>query len=607
MPVARLTALLAMAAGLALPPAVAAADASKVLRYAFPVAETGFDPAATSDLYSSNLLANIFDTPLTYDFLARPLKLVPNTLEAMPEITENGTLYTMRVKPGIYFARDEAFKGKRRELVAEDFVYSIKRLFDPKKKSPNLYQFEGQIVGMDEVLAAARRNNRMDYDAVAEGLRAIDRYTWQVRLKQPNYNFLYNLAYCNLSCAVAREADEYYGDSVGEHPVGTGPYMLASWKRSSKIAFEANPDYREEVYDEQPAAGDRGAQSIAAMLKGRRMPMVGRVEVYIIEEPQPRWLAFLNGEHDFIERIPNEFANVATPNNELAGNLKRRGIQMEREPGMELTYSYFGMKDPVVGGYTPDKIALRRAIVLGQDVETEIRIPRKNQAIAAQSPIGPGAMGYDPDFRSTATEYNPAKAKALLDMYGYLDCDGDGYRDLPRKSPADPCQPFTLEYASRPDGEQKPLDENWKKNMDAIGIKMTFRKAKWPDLLKESIAGRLQMWGLGWAAAIPDADAFFVMLYGPNSGQANHSRFNLAEFDRLYEQARRLPDGAERNAIYREMNRLFLVYAPWRLGVHRIYTDLSQPWLIGFKRHPVMRGFWKYLDIDLPKLAAAGR
>ena len=141
--------------------------------------------------------------------------------------------------------------------------------------------------------------------------------------------------------------------------------------------------------------------------------------------------------------------------------------------------------------------------------------------------------------------------------------------------------------------------------MDAIGVRMTFKRAKWPDLLKESKAAKLQMWGVGWSAAVPDADSFFVLLYGPNAGQANHSRFNLPEFDRLYEQAKRLPDGAERNAIYREMNRLFLVYSPWRLHVHRFYNDLLQPWVTGYLRHPVMRGWWKYIDIDLPRYAAA--
>ncbi len=589
-------------------PAARAADTEKVFRYAFEVAETGFDPAQISDLYSSNVVANIFDPPLAYDYLARPIRLVPNTLAALPEVTEGGTLYTLRVKPGIYFADDPVFGGRRRELVAEDYVYSIKRVFDPATRSPNLYLLEGQIVGMDEILARARKDNRLDYSAVAEGLRALDRYTFQIRLKQPNYNFLYYLAYCNLTCAVAREVVEEYGvQRIAEHPVGTGPFRLTFWKRSSKMVFDRNPGFREEVFDGSPAPDDAAGQAMLAQLKGRRLPMVDKVEVYVIEEPQPRWLAFLNNELDFIERLPNEFANVATPNNRLAANLAKRGIRMDRTPGMELTYSYFAMKDPVVGGYTPEKVALRRAIVLGQDVGAEIRIARKNQAIPAQSPIGPGALGYDPDFRSTATEYDPAKSKALLDMFGYVDCDGDGWRDLPRKSAADECRPFSIEYASAPGAQQKPLDENWKKNMDAIGINLTFKKAKWPDLLKESKAGRLQMWGVGWSAAMPDADAFFVLLYGPNAGQANHSRFDLPEFNRLYEQARRLPDGPERNALYREMNRLFLVYAPWRLGVHRIYTDLSQPWTRGFRRHPVMRGFWKFIDIDTARQPAAAR
>jgi len=595
--VSKLLAAAVVAASLA-PPVL---GAEKVFRYAFEIAETGFDPVELSDLYSSNVIANIFDPPLTYDYLARPSKLVPNTLAAMPEITESGTLYTMKVRPGIYFADDDAFKGKKRELTAQDYVYSIKRHFDPKKKSPNLYLFEGNFVGMDEVLAKARKTNQMDYDSRVEGLHALDRYTWQVRLKQPNYNFLYYLAYCNLSCAVAREVAEAYDDKTTEHPVGTGPYRLTFWKRSSKMVFEKNPNYREELFDASPEPDDARGHEVLAANKGKRMPMVDRVEVYIVEEPQPRWLAFLNAEHDMLERLPNDFANIAVPHSALAPNLARKGIYLERTAGMELTYSYFAMEDPIVGGYTPEKVALRRAIALATNIEEEIRIPRKNQAIPAQSPIGPGAMGYDPTFRSSVTEYSPAKAKALLDMYGYVDCDGDGWRDLPRKDPQAPCQPLTIEYAAATGGATQPLVELWKKNMDFVGIRMTFRREKWPDLLKASKAGKLQMWGVGWSAAIPDADQFFVLLYGPNRGQANHSRFSLPEFDKLYVQAKRLPDGAERNAIYREMNRLFLVYSPWRLGVHRYYNDLLQPWVVGYVRHPVMRDFWKFIDIDVAK------
>ena len=582
------------------------ADPHKVYRYAFNVAETTFDPAEVSDLYSSTLMANIFDSPLAYDYLARPLKLIPNTLEAMPEVSEQGTLYRMRVKPGIYFADDAAFGGKRRELTAEDYVYSVKRLFDPKKKSPNLYLLEGNIAGMDEMLARARRDNRMDYDTPVEGLRALDRYTFQVRLKQPNYNFIYYLAYCNLTCAVAREVDAKYGDNVGQHPVGTGPYRLTFWKRSSKLVFEANPGYREEYYEATPNPADPASVEAYERNKGKRLPITPRVEITILEEPQPRWLAFLNAEHDMIERLPDQFANIALPNGAVAPNLSKRGIRLSRVPGMELTYSYFAMKDPVVGGYTPEKIALRRAISMGNDIREEIAIPRKNQAIPAQSPIGPGAAGYDADFRTSAIDYNPSKAKALLDMYGYVDCNGDGWRDLPRKDSSGACEPMTIEYAAAPDGQMQPLVELWKKNMDVIGVNMQFRREKWPDLLKASKAGKLQMWGLGWSAALPDADMFFVMLYGPNGGQANHSRFDLPQFNKLYEQAKRLPDGPERNALYREMNRLFLVYMPWRLGVHRFYNDLLQPWVVGYVRHPVMRGWYKYIDID-SQAAAKGR
>jgi ABC-type transport system substrate-binding protein len=587
--------------------ALGAAEASpaKTFRYALKVAETGFDPVEISDLYSSTLIANLFDPPLAYDFLARPVKLVPNTLAEMPEVLEDGTLYRLRVKPGIHFADDPAFRGRKRELTAHDYVYSIKRHFDPKKRSPNLYLIEGNIAGMDEVLARARRENRFDYDAEVEGLRALDRYTFQVRLKQPNYNFLYYFAYCNLTCAVAREVAEMYAEKAGEHPVGTGPYRLAFWKRSSKMIFEANPNYREEYFDGSPAPDDTRAQQVLAQNKGKRLPMAQRVEVYVIEEAQPRWLAFLNEEHDLVERVPEDFSNQVVPNNRLAPHLAKKGMLLDRTAGVDVTYTYFAMKDPLVGGYTPEKIALRRAIVLGQDAGEEIRMRFKNQAIPAQSPVGPGVNGYDPDFRSSATEYDPVKSKALLDMYGYVDCDGDGFRDLPRPGASEPCKPFALELAAAPDREFQTVVELWKKNMDAIGIRMNFRRAKWPDLLKESIAGRLQMWTVGWSAAVPDANSFFVMLYGPNGGQANHARFQVAAFDRLYEQAKGLPHGAERSAIYREMNRLFLVYSPWRLGAHRIYNDIGQPWLVGYMRHPVMRGWWKYMDIDLQKLPAA--
>jgi ABC-type transport system substrate-binding protein len=580
-----------------------AADPAKVFRYAFPIAETSLDPQKISDLYSNILNGSMFDPPLKYDYLARPLKLKSNTLASLPEISPDGLTYTLRVKPGIYFADDPAFKGKKRELVAEDYVYSIKRLMDPKLAAPLLAEIEGIIAGSDEALAKARKANRFDYDAPIEGLKAIDRYTFQIRLTKPYYVFIYNLADCRVSCAVAREVVEHYGDDIGSHPVGTGAYRLAFWKRSSKIVLEANPDFREEYFDGEPAAGDAQGQAILAARRGKRLPAIGRVEVYIIEETQPRWLAFLNEEHDLVYEVPVEFANVAWPGNKLAPNLRKRGIQMAQVPGLDLTFAYFNMEDPVVGGYTPEKVALRRAISLAYNTRDEIAIVRKGQAIPAQAPYSPGVAGHDPDFRTSANEYSVTKARALLDMYGYLDRDGDGYREAPDGSP------LVLQNASTPSARDQQIDELWKRSMDDVGLKMSFKKAKWPDLLKESDAGKLMMWQLGGAASSPDADTWLSTLYSPNAGfKGNRARFRLPAYDRLYEQARVMPDGPERTKVYQELARLMVAYAPWKVNTHRILTDMWYPWVVGYRRPAVQsNSFWKYIDIDLSKRPPAPR
>jgi len=333
--------------------------AKKVLRYAFERAETTFDPQKTSDVYSNFVESAIFDTPLDYDYLARPLKMVPVTLTALPEISADGKTYTLRVKPGIYFTDDPAFNGKRRELVAQDYVYSIKRLMDPALSAPQLAEVEGVIAGSEQAIERARKTGKFDYDAPMEGLKALDRYTWQIKLTAPFYNFIYNLADCRSSCAVAREVVERYGDDIGSHPVGTGPYKLAFWKRASRIVLEANPDYREEYFDAE-ATDDVGREILAAQ-KGKRLPMIGRIEIAIIEEEQPRWLSFLNGEMDLIFRVPEEFANQGMPNNRLAPNLAKRGIVMQQVAALDLTYAYFNMDDPLISGYTPERVALRRA------------------------------------------------------------------------------------------------------------------------------------------------------------------------------------------------------------------------------------------------------
>jgi ABC-type transport system substrate-binding protein len=592
-PAFRLALALALATA-ALAAATAHGAPLKVLRHQLDNAETSADPHRVSDIYSSMVISAIFDTPLDYDYLARPLKLRPLTLEALPEVSADGMTYTMRVRPGIYFNDDAAFNGKKRELTAHDYVYSLKRVMDPKNASPLLSEVEGFLLDSARVISAARKANKFDYDAPYEGVKALDRYTWQIRMEKPNYTWIYNLADCRVTCAVAREVVEKYGDDVGAHPVGTGPYRIAFWKRSSKLVFEKNPNYREEYFDAEPAADDARGQEILRQQKGKRMPMIDRVELYVIEETQPRWLAFLNAELDLMYRVPEEYAHQAMPNNELAPNLARKGIRMEQVPALDITFNYFNMEDPTVGGYTPDKVALRRAISLGYKTQDEIAIIRKGQAIPAITPYSPGVAGWDPNFRTTAGEHNVPKAKALLDMFGYVDRDGDGYREMPDGSP------LVLRANSAPTARDQQLDELWKRSMDDIGVRITFRKAKWPDLLKEAYLGKLQFWQLGGSASAPDADTWLTSLYGPNSGEkGNFARFRLAEYDRLYEKAKRMPHGPERTRLYQEMAKLVAAYAPWKVNVHRILTDMWYPWVIGYRRPPVIGNhFWKFMDVD---------
>jgi ABC-type transport system substrate-binding protein len=585
------------AAGAADAPAPGAAP-QKVLRYAMRIAETGFDPAQISDLYSSTLAANMFDALYATEFLARPARLRPNTALALPEASADFMTFTIRLRPGIYFSDDPAFNGRKRELVAADYVYSIERLFDPRWKSPTYSSMaNNKILGLEALRQAAITGKKpFDYDAPVEGLKALDRYTLQFRLGQPNPRFAEELSDPSRTGAVAREVVEMYGDRIMERPVGTGPFRLAAWKRSSRMVFEKNPNFRDEFYNEDAPAGDALAQAAVARLKGRKLPMVDRVEVSVIEENQPRWLSFVNREMDVIEQVPEDFTFVAIPNNKVAPNLAKQGVYEVRYLRNDASMSYFGMENPVVGGYTPAKVALRRAIALAVNVEEEIRVVRRGQAIVAHAVMGPGLYGYDPAFRSEMGEFSRARAQALLDLNGYTDRDGDGWREQPDGSP------LLIEYATQPDDLSRQLITQWKKNMDAIGIRIVFKTAKWPENLKASRAGKLMMWGVAWSGG-PDGEEFLVLGHSPDKGQANHARFDLPEYDRLFELQRSLPNGPERLAAMAQMKKLLVAYMPYKAHVHRIWTDLAQPWVVGYHRNVFLREYWKYVDIDLAEQA----
>ena len=575
--------LFAVAAG------AAAADASHVLRVEHRVAQTTLDPQAAYDTYSFQVIDAIYDPLYTYDYFARPAKLVPRTAAALPEITDGGRTYTIRVRPGIYFADDPVFKGRRRELVAQDYVYSIERILDPKVRSYWLYLFENHLLGLDEVLARARKAGALDYETPIAGLALIDRYTFRVTFKEPDYAFQHWLTTSQFA-AVAREAVEAYGDEsrhLDDHPVGTGAYRLKSWLRNQKIVLEANPDYRDERYPAPPPA-DHGAVEAAKGLTGKRLPLAGTVEISVLEEAQPRLLSFQRGHLDLLE-LPASLSQNVLDGDTLKPAIAEKGIRLHRQIDPAITFFFFNLDDAVVGGYTPEKIALRRAISLAYDRDAAIRTLANGQALAASQVLPPNVPGYDPSLKPP--RYDPAAARALLDKFGYRDRDGDGYRETPDG------KPLTIVRASTTDAAARASDELWKRCMDAIGVRMVELKQKWPELNKMSEAGQLQMWGLAWQSTIPDADTFFSTLYSRNIGTSNDARLRLPEYDRLFDAARKLPDSPERNALYRRMNDLVIAYAPWLIATYTYDNELAQPWLRGFHAHPFLRAQYRFYDV----------
>ncbi len=576
-------------------------NGKKVLRYAFEVAETGFDPVAISDLYSRIVTGHIFDGLYRYDYLARPFKYRPSTADGMPEVSEDFRTWTVRLKRGIYFQDDPAFKGERRELVAQDYVYSWKRFFDPRWKAPAFASLnDSKMLGMSALREASLKTKRpFDYDTEVEGMRAVDRYTLQFKLADPNPRFIETMADNSLWGAVAREVVEAYGDDIPAHPVGTGPFRLVEWRRSSRIVLAKNPTYREMLYDAEPNADDSEGQALLQRFKGRRLPMIDRVEISIIEEVQPRWLSFLNKQSDVSWLVPYDFVNIAAPNGKLAPFLAKQNVQLFRTLASDITLTYFNMEDPVVGGYAPDKVALRRAIGLAIDIGQEIRLFWRGQAVPAHSGLMPNTVGYDKAYISANAKHDVAQARSLLDMYGYVDRDGDGWRELPDGSP------LVLQWATTPDQRARQRDELRRKDMNSIGIKTNFTPAKWPENLKNARAGKLMVWNLGYQAAAPDGRPSFDSGSTTHKGGQNLARFDNKRFDELYQRIRMLPDGAEREQLFFEGKRLLSVYSPYKYHVHRILTDLAWPWVIGFRRPPYWRDWWPYIDIDAAEQAKA--
>ncbi len=561
-------------------------DPNKVLRYVFMVSETGFDPALVTDYFSNVVVEAIFEPLLTYDYLARPARLAGRAAEVPPAVEDGGRRYTFRIRPGIRFADDPAFKGQARELTAQDYAYAIRRLLDPQVRSPWRYLVEGKIAGLDAIAKAAEKSGRYDYDAPVAGLATPDRHTLVITLNAPDYNFPYILAMPNLG-AVAREVIEQYAGQTNAHPVGTGPYRLARWVRSSRLELEANPHYRGHVWDFAPV--EPGDEKLVSEMRGKVLPTVGRVEIAIIEEDQARLLAFQRGELDLFS-LEGTLAPRVLNGDQFTPEFVKLGAKLSRIVQPEILTHYFSLRDPVLGGLSKEKIALRRAMAMAYDVQEEIRVLRNGQAIELHYPVPPGVIGHLPGYRSrNATDVK--LANALLDRFGYK-VGADGYRTLPDG------KPLAVRYTSRPDSAGREADELWKKTLDKIKIRLVSDKRKFPDILQAEKSCRIAMRTMSWLADYPDGENFMSLFYSKNIGQSNHACVDLPEYDALYEQAARLPPGPERDALWVDMARLLEVYGVHRMNIARYRNMVLQERVLGYKKHPIMHTEWLYIDID---------
>lgn len=567
--------------------AYAKADPNKIVREVFEAADDGFDIMRTNSGYSQWLAEAVFESLLQYDFLARPPKLVPGTAEAMPEMTDGGKTYLFHIKKGIYFTPDPAFKGVRRELVAADYAYTIKRLVDPNNRSPHSNLFADKIEGLAELVAAAQKSGRFDYDAPLAGLETPERHTLRIRLKAQERTFAYYLAKAT-TAAVAREVIEHYGDDTGRHPVGTGGYLLKQYVARSKIVLEANPDHRGFVWDFKPDGGAWDARLVHDM-QGKHMPQVGRVEISIIEESQSRWLAFASGQID-IFLVTDSATGNALNQKGLKPELAAKGVNNYRYTENGIVYTFFNFKDATVGGYGKEKIALRRAIAMAFDIDALIEQIYQGQAIRAQSALPPGVAGHDPAYRSSIP-HDPALANRLLDRFGYRK-GADGFRTMPDG------QALTLKISSAPSSKDIAKMQLWRRSLERVGLRAEYPVAGFADNLKAGYQCRLMMWGLSDLAGIPDGTEMMNMYFGPNAMKGNFGCYQSDDFDSALRQALLLPDGQERQKLFHKMERILERDTVQVAEVWRIRNWLTQPWLKGFKRHPNIGGHWQYLDVE---------
>ena len=566
-------------------------DGKKVIYASLGEDPHGLDPVQCGDTLSGAIVSQIYDSLYEYHYLKRPYELKPALAAEMPQVSEDGLTYTIPIKRGVYFQDDSCFEetgGKGRELVAQDFVYSIKRLADQANDPRGWWTVQGKIAGLDEFheMSAERTDDdsqSTDYSMHISGLEAPDRYTLRITLKERYPQFKYILA-MPYTAAVPREAVEKYGDDLHNRPVGTGAFRLKQWDKRWRLILERNPTYRKDRYPSEGEPGDREAGLLEDA--GRLLPLVDEVYYSIMYEAQPSWLLFKQGYLDASGISTDHFKEAITPEKELSPEFKEKGVRLAKVVEAAVFYVAFNMEDPLLG----ENPKLRKAMSLAYDTQWRIEHFFNGRAISAQGPIPPGIFGYDPDFNNPYKGYDLERARRLLAEAGYpggMSPDGE---------------PLTISYDIGSGGPAAIRSARaFEQDMEQIGIRVEIKTNTWNEFLRKLDQRSLQVFSAGWLLDYPDPENFLQLLYGPNEAPAgsNNALYDNPEYNRLYEKMKVMPNNEERLEVIRRMVDIVVEDAPWIPGFHRISYVLYHRWYENVKPTDMTGGFMKYRDVDV--------
>ena len=534
------------------------------------------DPVQAESYYDAVEVGKVYEGLLEYHYLKRPSELIPNLATEMPTVSTDGCVYTFTIKQGVKFHDNACFpEGKGRELVAEDFVYSIKRAADPKCQSPWYSMLAEKIKGLDAWRAQQAEAGQTDYAAEVAGLKALDKETLQFTLTQPWPQFLYILA-MNFCDVVPQEAVHHYGKAFMNHPVGTGPFTLKEFKPEfNRLIYHKNPTFRDKFF---PTEAAEEYQHLLADA-GKKLPFVDAVVTQVIVEEQPRWLKFKLGQVDLIDLSRDSTALEVIQEGALTDELKKKGMQLFLEAEMSTGFFAFNNGHALF----KDNMKLRQALAMAFDAERYNALFHNNTAVLAQGIIPPGLAGYQKDYKNPYKAYDLEKAKQLLAEAGYPKGKG-----LPV---------ITLDTPSNTKRRQEC--EFFQKCMEGIGVKVKVVGNTMPELMRKVAQRETMMHAFSWGADYPDADDFLSLVYKADQNVGIGLNFSHPAFNGLYEKAMAMDPSPERTVLYEQLNRMAEEQMLAIYTVHQVRPLLYQGWVKNYCWSGFAKGSEAYLDIDL--------